>query len=101
MGQAKCIEVLITCPGIDIDKTDDPNEVNAAWLAAYYGHLESLMVLANNGANILCKHKVTKANVLHVAIQQKHCQLADTLIKSRFPVNDVMKDDFSPLLLAS
>tara|TARA_B110000285_G_C14824453_1_gene468037 strand:- start:285 stop:491 length:207 start_codon:yes stop_codon:yes gene_type:complete len=68
MGQAQCIEVLLTCPGIDIDKTDDPNEVNAAWLAAYYGHLESLMVLANHGANILCKHKLTKANILHVAI---------------------------------
>lgn len=92
---------MLKCPGIDIDKTDDPNEVNAAWLAAYYGHLESLVVLANSKANILCKHKITQANILHVAIQQKHDKIAESLIKSKFPVNDVMRDGFSPLLLAS
>jgi ankyrin repeat protein len=60
-----------------------------------------MKILAEAGANVFQVHKKTKANALHVAIQRKHFNIAEILIKSNFPVNEGNKGGVTPLMLAA
>ena len=59
-----------------IDILDEKTGTNSFWLAAFYGHGGCLNLLANAGANVFSKHKETKSNALHVALQRKHYEVA-------------------------
>ena len=59
---------------------DPETETNAFWTACFYGRGECARILANGGADIFNKHKITKSNGLHVAIERKHLEVATMLI---------------------
>lgn len=56
-------------------------------------------MLADAGADVYCKHKVTKSNALHVAIANKHYSVAMQLVKSKFPPNELNFEEATPLLM--
>ena len=70
-------------------------------MARWYGRGETMSLLANAGIDILCKHKYTQANALHVAIERGHYQVASLLINSDFPLDERNNGGFTPLIIAS
>lgn len=61
---------------IDLNCYDSVTHINCFWLAAYFGHGDIIEFLGNKDINVLCKHKTTLSNALHIAIQRKHYAVA-------------------------
>ena len=55
--------------------------------------------MSEAGAFVYCRHKETQSNALHVAISNKHYNVATQLIKSNFPVNYKNHVGITPLLI--
>ena len=58
-------------------------------------------MLSNAGCNIFVVHKETLSNVLHIALERKHYNLAMNLITSNFPLDKKKKGGFSALNIAA
>jgi ankyrin repeat protein len=61
------MSILIKNPTVNIQVTEPETEVNAFWIAAFYGHGSVMKVLAEKGINIFNVNKSTGSNVLHIA----------------------------------
>lgn len=60
-----------------------------------------MSILANAKIDILNKSKKTRMNALHISLQRGHLRVAKMLIKSGYPLNDLMESGISPLILCS
>jgi len=89
LGNPDVVRVLLQNKRLVLDVVDESTGVNSFWLAAYYGRGECMGLLANAGINILNTHRFTKSNALHVACERKHYEVANMLISSKFPLNEV------------
>ena len=76
LGNKNVIKLLLENPLLQVNVQDKKSGVNAFWLAAYYGKGHCLQQLADAGADVYCKHKITKSNALHVAIANQHYSVA-------------------------
>lgn len=79
---------------------DNKTATNAFWVACFYGRGECVSLLANAGVNLFNKHKETKSNGLHVAIERGHYEVANMLISSKYPLEDTKNGGLTPLLLS-
>ena len=80
---------------------DEKTGTNSFWIACFYGRGECVGLLANAGVNLFNKHKETQSNGLHVAIERKHYEVANMLISSRYPLEELKKGGLTPLLLSA
>ena len=90
LGHVDTLKVLLLNSSLDIDAIEEKSGTNAFWIAAYYGRGQCISLLANANIDILNQSRSTSSNALHVAIQRKHYEIAKLLIKSGFPVNELM-----------
>lgn len=58
-------------------------------------------LLANANIDILNCTKATQSNALHVAVQRKHYEIAKMLVKSGYPLNNLMKGGISALIVCA
>ena len=75
--------------------------MNAFWFAAFFGRGKCLNLLAEAGINILTKHKDTRANALHVAVERKHHRVVDMLVNSGFPLDLKMQGGLTALIIGT
>lgn len=101
LGHVESLKVILENRSLDIDAIEEKSGTNAFWIAAYYGRGECISLLANANIDILNKSKSTNSNALHIAIQRKHYEVAKLLIKSGYPVNELMQGDISALICSA
>lgn len=101
LGHVDSLNVLLENSSLDIDATEERSGTNAFWIAAYYGRGQCLSMLGQAGIDILNKSKLSHANALHTSIQRKHYGIAKMLIRSGYPVNELMIGNISALILCS
>ena len=68
IGNAEVISTLVSNKTFNINIVEPSTEVNAFWVAAFYGRGECMQLLANAGSNMEMVQNETKSNALHVAI---------------------------------
>ena len=93
------MKLLLQNPSLNINIKDPKTDVNAFWLAAFYGKGHCLRLLAEAGAYVYCKHRHTLSNALHISIANKHYSTSLQLVKSNFPSNDKNFEGVTPLLM--
>ena len=98
-GSYECMKILVANMSIELDLIDNKTGCNAFWLAAYYGRGRCLSILGAAGSDIMMKHKVTNANALHIALIRGHFAIVKQLVLSNYPVNEVMNDGQTALIL--
>ena len=101
LGLVDCLKILLQNPGLEIDTKEEQSGVNSFWIAAFYGRGEVMGMLAEAKIDILNQQKNSKMNALHISLLRKHYRVSKMLIKSGFPLNDLMTEGISPLILCS
>lgn len=101
LGLVDCLKVILQNRNLDIDAIEEKSGTNAFWIAAFFGRGECMQLLAQAHIDILNRSKLTNMNALHIALQRKQYRVAKMLIKSGFPLNDLMKGGISPLILCA
>ena len=76
LGYKNVIKLFLKNASADVNVKEINTEVNAFWLAAFYGNGPCLKILSEAGAFVYCRHKETQSNALHVAISNKHYNVA-------------------------
>jgi ankyrin repeat protein/uncharacterized protein YegL len=84
LNRASCISVLYKC--VDLEQYSD-NEIikgaQASHLCAHYGRLEALKTLEFKGVDLNAQTKDTGNTPLHIAIKNKHIEMARYLMKNK------------------
>ena len=80
LGNVEIVEIVASSKNINLNIVDEETGTNAFWLAVFYGRGEVASHLATKGIDILCKHKETQSNALHISIERHHYKLAVMLI---------------------
>lgn len=98
-GSYRSMEIFVQNQSVDLDIIDANTGVNAFWLSADYGRGKCLSILGKAGCNILMKHKKSNANALHIAIIKEHFDVVRQLVKSNYPLDEVMNGGMTALIL--
>ena len=60
-----------------------------------------MSALANAGINILSRHKYSKSNALHLAVERELIDCVRLLVDSDYPLDEKMQLGLTPLILAT
>ena len=101
LGLVDCLKVILKNRNLDIDAVEETSGINSFWLAAFYGRGTCMSMLAESHIDIFNKSRKTKMNALHVALQRKHYKVAKMLIKSGFPLDELMEGGITALILCA
>ena len=58
----------------DINAQDKSSGVNPIWLACLYGHGNTMKILSEFGANVMCTNS-DGVNLLHLAVAKEHTEI--------------------------
>lgn len=101
VGHRPSLKVILKNSSLNINAKDPSNGCNAFWYASLHGRAGSMNALAEAGIDIMCSHKYTQTNALHVAAQREHWALVKMLAESSYPLDINMKGGLTALLIAA
>ena len=90
-GYLDMIDLMSQNESIDVNKTDK-NGVNAFWIAAWYGRVETMRKLLSMRVDPLATNQ-NGSNALHIAVKLGHFDAVRELIRLKnFPVDSMKKN---------
>ncbi len=82
----------------NVPRSIDKN--NSLILASYYGHIEIVKILLNNGANVNFLHKDGDSS-LNIASREGHTEIVKILLHNGANINYINKDRRGSLIISS
>ena len=94
------IELMSQNSTIDVNKTDR-NGVNAFWIAAWYGRVETMRKLLSMRVDPLAANQ-NGSNALHIAVKLGHFEAVKEIIRLKnFPVDAMKKNGVTAMGIAA